>query len=441
MSWQWQRWAGLRATAKIGLRYQSDRPSSRAYQTTTSLFFFCQNSLGNVLLPQVKKGDQVKVGSVLATLPDPFGQPPLFSPVAGKVVDITYRPGSSSQLVPVIAIEPATPGDEPNSVEMPELPSSETRLQSAAAYAGLDLRLFHDAKQLVVNGCDPDLGLYSRSCLLRERLADVLRGATALAGYVGGGNVYLAISRGQLTAGELEALKRDAVPLQLLLVSAGYPAVRPEILVSIVIGTKPTRSTAAGNTGGRFPGSSSPGLYSRNGVMVVGVERVAALGYALGQQRPPADVMVSVDGDAVSSPGVYRVPVGTPLPALLDFAGLNRNSLHLLIRGGYLTGQAIPLDDAVVGVDDIGFLALTSDRQQSGEAGRCLHCGKCLDVCPAGLSPTTIARLAKKNLWSEAALAGAGRCFGCGLCAYVCPADLPLVQLIRLAQLQLEYVK
>ncbi|MBE3576485.1 MAG: 4Fe-4S dicluster domain-containing protein [Limnochordales bacterium] len=381
-------------------------------------------------------------GPVIAAAKGRYGTVHLFSPVAGKVVDISHRPGGSGEFVPVIAISPTAPAQEQEAVEVRELPSSEeSRLQLAAAYAGLDLALFRNTDWLVVNGCDPDVGVYGRRCLLRERLADLASGATALASHVGARHAYLAVTRGQLTAAELESLRHDAAPLELLLVPAGYPAGRPEMLVSRLTGKKPNRCHNAGSRRSLLPTTSSPAVYCQDGVTVVGVERVAALGYALHHHRPPAETIVSVDGDAVSRPGVYRVPVGTPLAALLELAGLNLSSLRLLIRGGCLAGQAITLGDAIVGIDDIGFLAFTSAGQRASDAGLCLRCGRCLDACPAGLSPTTIARLAQKSLWGEAASAGAERCLGCGACAYVCPAGRPLVQLIQLAQLQLELVK
>ena len=483
MPWQWQRWVAARYPSGIRLPSRADRQPSQVFRPTTSLVFPCQDPQGNPLTPQVKKGDEVKAGSVLAAGLNPdlskvraatngtvigqdsqateagrtwqsnrgvglatgssaafFRSARIYSPVAGKVVDITYRPGRSGAFVPVIAIAPSTEGEFEPTETLEDQPLG-TRFELAAAYAGVDLTMFQNIQQLVVNGCDPDIGVFSRSSILREKLADVGRGATALADRVGARQAYLAITPGQLSSAELESLKHDVAPLQLLLVPAGYPAGRPEKLAALVRGGKPARCHTANIRQSRVLGPNPPAVHCLDGVTVVGVELVAALGQALHQQRPPAEVMVSIDGDAVARPGVYRVPTGTPLADLLEFAGLDRNALCLLVRGGHLAGQAVPLDDTTVAPDDVGFLALTDDGLQGNGVGVCLHCGRCISACPAGLSPATIARHARKSQWNEATLAGADRCFACGACAYACPSRLPLVQLIQLAQLQIEAVK
>ena len=68
----------------------------------------------------------------------------------------------------------------------------------------------------------------------------------------------------------------------------------------------------------------------------------------------------------------------------------------------------------------------------------CIHCGKCLDVCPMSLVPTgftkaldipnTDERMAKLEELSITL------CMECGCCSYICPANRPLVQNNRLAK-------
>ena len=51
--------------------------------------------------------------------------------------------------------------------------------------------------------------------------------------------------------------------------------------------------------------------------------------------------MVTVTGQAVARPGVYRVLLGTPIRNLLDFAGVDEDSLGKVIHGGPMMGYAI----------------------------------------------------------------------------------------------------
>lgn len=53
-----------------------------------------------------------------------------------------------------------------------------------------------------------------------------------------------------------------------------------------------------------------------------------------------------------------------------------------------------------------------------------------------GLEPLYLARLAEKELWSEAVQAGAAYCLECGSCAYICPAKRPVAELIRRAKVK-----
>ena len=62
----------------------------------------------------------------------------------------------------------------------------------------------------------------------------------------------------------------------------------------------------------------------------------------------------------------------------------------------------------------------------------CLKCGKCVDACPAKLSPVLIKeQLNKKNnLKTLEPL----RCIECGLCTYICPAKINVRQCVQEAK-------
>ena len=65
----------------------------------------------------------------------------------------------------------------------------------------------------------------------------------------------------------------------------------------------------------------------------------------------------------------------------------------------------------------------------------CVRCGKCVDVCPAGITPNIIADLVEHKRMDEAAEFGLFSCLECGLCYYVCPSMIPLVELLKLGKL------
>mgnify|MGYP000969835664 FL=1 len=81
-----------------------------------------------------------------------------------------------------------------------------------------------------------------------------------------------------------------------------------------------------------------------------------------------------------------------------------------------------------------GILVLERDDVHLFEPMPCIKCARCVDACPIQLLPTTIAKYAQKDMWSEAEQYHAMDCIECGCCSYVCPAHIPLTQHIRIAK-------
>jgi electron transport complex protein RnfC len=81
-----------------------------------------------------------------------------------------------------------------------------------------------------------------------------------------------------------------------------------------------------------------------------------------------------------------------------------------------------------------GILALSKKEAEIKEELPCIRCGRCVEACPMGLLPTTIALFAEKEKFDDAQRYGANSCIECGCCAYVCPAKRDLVHYIRLAK-------
>jgi len=67
----------------------------------------------------------------------------------------------------------------------------------------------------------------------------------------------------------------------------------------------------------------------------------------------------------------------------------------------------------------------------------CISCGKCIEVCPMRLMPTSLARHAKADNYDECQNFYIMDCFECGACAYICPANIPIVQYIKVAKKEL----
>ena len=68
----------------------------------------------------------------------------------------------------------------------------------------------------------------------------------------------------------------------------------------------------------------------------------------------------------------------------------------------------------------------------------CIHCGRCVSICPIGLNPTAFAK--DMNIADAAerverlAADKINLCIECGSCAYVCPSARPLIENNRLGK-------
>lgn len=94
-----------------------------------------------------------------------------------------------------------------------------------------------------------------------------------------------------------------------------------------------------------------------------------------------------------------------------------------------MMGVTVPSSEYPIVKNTNAILALTNKEAKLPKTTACIKCGNCVNTCPFGLSPVTIAQAYDnedaemlKNLHVET-------CMECGCCSFVCPANRPLVQI------------
>lgn len=166
------------------------------------------------------------------------------------------------------------------------------------------------------------------------------------------------------------------------------------------------------------------------GCIVDNVETLIGIHTAVVEGRPLTERVVTVSGDAVASPGNFKVLLGTNHQELIDAAGGFTSKPEKLISGGPMMGFAMVTADAPVTKTSSSILAFKKDVVSRNPETACINCGRCVEVCPSRIIPSRLADYALRHN-EEAFVAMNGlECVECGSCSYVCPAKRQLKQAI-----------
>ncbi len=81
-----------------------------------------------------------------------------------------------------------------------------------------------------------------------------------------------------------------------------------------------------------------------------------------------------------------------------------------------------------------GILLISDKEARRSPVRNCIRCSKCVSVCPMGLEPYLLAKLATFNLLERLEEEKVMDCIECGSCSFTCPSARPLLDYIRLGK-------
>lgn len=393
-------------------------------------------NLGAPSVAVVKKGDLVKVGTLLAN-PGGFVGASIHSPFSGKVIKVEEALDASGYRRPAIYID--VEGDEwEESIDCSDELNRECTLSqeeiktkiSQAGIVGLGGATFpthvklspppgFEAKELIINAVECEPYLTSDHQLMMEYPHQVLIGVEILKQAIGVERAYIGIEENKPDAIKLlSKLAKAYKNITVVALKVQYPQGGEKQLIDAVLGKE-------------VPSGALPVSV---GAVVQNVGTAFAVYEAVQKNKPLIERVVTVTGKKVTEPCNLMSRIGTPIIQLIEMAGGVPEGTGKIILGGPMMGKAIASTDVPTSKGCSGILMLPNAISTRKEMSACIRCAKCVDACPMGLEPYLLMNLSEKEMYERCEKERIVDCIECGCCAYTCPANRPLLDFVRIGK-------
>ena len=384
----------------------------------------------------VKKGDMVKVGTLLAKAGG-FVSANIHSSVSGKVNKIDNAIDTSGYRRPAVFID--VEGDEwEETIDRSETLVKECNLSAkeiidkiaAAGVVGMGGATFptqvklmpppgSKAEIVIVNAVECEPYLTADHSLMLAKGEQILVGVTILMKAVGVNRAVIGIENNKPDAiAHMQKLAVQYPGVEIMPLKVKYPQGGEKQLIDAVIG-KQVKS-------GALPISA--------GAIVQNVGTVYAVYEAVQKNKPLFERVVTVTGKAVKEPSNFLVRMGTPISVLIEAAGGMPENTGKIIGGGPMMGKALISAEVPVCKGSSGILLMTKEESVRKPMHDCIRCAKCVSACPMGLNPAFLMKATVYQNWEMAEKENIQDCIECGSCSYTCPAYRPLLDNIRVGK-------
>ncbi|MCI6724470.1 MAG: electron transport complex subunit RsxC [Bacteroidales bacterium] len=399
--------------------------------------------IGAPAKPIVKRGDKVKVGTMIAEAGG-FVSAPIFSSVSGTVTKVDNAIDASGYMRPAVIV--AVEGDEWEETidrstklekleDHPELTPEEIveRIKKAGV-VGMGGACFPTfiklcpppgakAECVIINGVECEPYITSDYRLMMEKADELIEGVKILMKGAKVERGYIGIEDNKPAAIKLLAEKLagndkiEVVPL-----AKKYPQGGEKQLVDAVIG----RQVPA-----------PPAIPVNVGAIVQNAGTAVAVYEAVMKNKPLFERYTTVTGKKIAKPSNFLVRMGTTFGELIDLCGGLPEGDNKILAGGPMMGKAVNSLDVPVGKGQNSITVLTDSDAHRKPADPCIRCAKCVSACPMGLEPFLLATCSAKHMWDKVEAEDITSCIECGSCQFTCPSYRPLLDYIRIAKVAL----
>ena len=384
----------------------------------------------------VKKGDEVKVGQVIAQSAG-FVSANIHSPVSGKVAKVDQVVDASGYRKAAIIIN--TEGDEwvedidRSAILVKEITASPEAIVKKIGEAGIvglggatfpaHVKLSPPPGKtcdvLIINGVECEPYLTSDHRLMLEKGEELLVGIRLLMTALNVKEAIIGIENNKPDAiAHMEKLASEYEGIRVQPLKVQYPQGGEKQLIDACMG----RQVPSGK------------LPIEVGAVVHNVGTAYAVYEAVQKNKPLIERIVTVTGLSLARPANFLTRIGTPISALIEAAGGLPDDTGKIIGGGPMMGKALTSTEIPVTKGTSGVLLMPQPLASRKPVDPCIRCAKCVGVCPMGLSPYLLMPLAERAIWDRAEEENVMDCIECGSCSFTCPSSRPLLDYIRLGK-------
>jgi len=270
-------------------------------------------------------------------------------------------------------------------------------------------------KTVVIRCVFDDPWLAADYVLCRDRAEAVVGGAGIVLKAAGAKKALLAISRAEtaLAAALGSVAVSQGLAIDVVSVSNRYPQRNGRELELVLRGYEKKGNAHLGE------------------LIFFGPASLAAVYDAVQLNKPPLERYIAVGGSAVKDPQVLRVRIGTRIGDVFAECGGFIDEPKRIGTGSPLSGKTVSDLDEPITKTTFAVFALTESQIGGTVIQDCINCGECRAVCPVGLDPERLYKMAISGKDAEAMAERAAACHGCACCELVCPSRLPLSTAIQ----------
>jgi electron transport complex protein RnfC len=152
---------------------------------------------------------------------------------------------------------------------------------------------------------------------------------------------------------------------------------------------------------------------------------------AVVKNTPCLNRYIIVTGSAIGKTCALKVRIGTPIGDVIEECGGFKTDPARIIINGLLEGHAVYDLDTPITKYVKSLHIMDRESCPPYTVRNCVHCGRCMQVCPVSIDPQRIAACIRMDKLTPKVLKAISACQYCGCCAIVCPSRIPLPHVIR----------